>query len=69
MSLQHSIKQSVSLGKDVIWFSVWGGVVVVFFPLVAQGHYRCELGACSVPGFCARPGVLDQTMWSNGNLF
>lgn len=74
MSLLHSIEQAVSLGKDAVCFIVRGGAGVLcgFFPLVTRRHYRHDVGACSVQGCCAnsaRPGLLDQNIWSDGNLF
>jgi len=68
MSLRHSIKQDASLGKD--WSGLLFERVFVVFPVVTQRHCRCELVACSVWGCCAnsaRPGVLDQSIWSNGS--
>lgn len=32
MSLQRSIEHGVSLGKDVVWFIVWGAFLCVFLP-------------------------------------
>lgn len=74
MSLQHSVEQGMALGKDVVWVTVWGrerrGSVVCFCSMVPQKHCRCELAACRVQGCCtnsARSGLMDQSIWSNGN--